>query len=195
MKYTESEIRDVLMSQYAGLKAEQYGQAGPYSWYLTLRSSIKNLGYDEDFINKHIGYHQDRFSVDITYHADDKYPASILQNSRTILRIDGKRKKGETHRNWYGEYTDYVWKDFVVTLYTNTTEPTEANLQDWLIRLVNQAEESAKKKNDIVYEAYKVLRDAFPDMDEYSLNDIIERVKANRYTLGTRYEKEKKGEN
>lgn len=195
MKYTESEIRDVLMSQFAGLKAEQYGQAGPYSWYLAIRSCIKNLWYDEEFINKHIAHRHDRFSIDVVYLAGDQYRASATQGSRTILRIDGKRKKGQTHRNWYGEYTDYVWKDFVVTLYTNTTEPTEANLQDWLIRLINQAEESAKKKNDIVYEAYKVLRDTFPDMDEYSLNDIIERVKANRYTLSTRYEKEKKGEN
>jgi len=195
MKYTESEIRDVLMSQFAGIKAEQFGAASPYSWYLAVKGCIKNLGYDEDFINKHIAHRQDRFSIDIVYLASDQYRSSATQDSRTILRIDGKRKKGDTHRSWYGEYTDYVWKDFVVTLYTNTTEPTEANLQDWLIRLVNQAEESAKKKNDLVYEAYKVLRDAFPDMDEYSLNDVIERVKANRYTLGIRYEKEKKEEN
>lgn len=107
----------------------------------------------------------------------------IIYRGYEIGGIEIKREKKDTHYNYLDSYTDYVYKDFSVYVYTNqeNNEDVETYIKtiDDLISKREKIEEDKKIHGKNVIE---LLKNTY-DLDEYEVNDLIEYLYKNRYNL------------
>lgn len=177
MIYDTEAIRQELLKQFEGKPVDSYcscGGVSPWDIEHAIKALLKSLGYNTNKVFMHTA----RLNVSVQY------------GSESFVYIECKRKKGDTHYTRFGRsYTDYTYKDFVITLYHGN------DLEAAYLGARQMVEDKEQKKSDdkaLAYEVYKFLRDTFPNHDSNKFYKLINILKDNEYEFSKKYYEEEK---
>jgi len=182
MKYTAEELRTLCIEALGGAEASSYNVTSIY--YKVLKPVLLSLGYTEDYLMHNIYVHTERYTLMLQYRSKKMISGRWDTGFYTIMTINGKRKKGATHYSIFsGTYADYTWKDFEVNLYGYST------LEEAVQGVITSCAKSAETANDLLYRIYSAMREAFPELKEYEIREVIKTISNNTYTLEDMYNK------
>ena len=97
-----------------------------------------------------------------------------------LVSIVVKKKKGETHRNRYGEpSTDYTYANFTVTMEAPDIETAVQNAIDDIKRQI----ENRKNKLDVLKQQIETVKTVLGLKDNWDVKYWVDSVKENWYKL------------
>lgn len=166
---------EALQEKLKELIGKEFKEGFSYSVYSIVRQFLIDNHYDTDYRR------ENKKGANLSYHSE-RYTVYFYWCGECFLRIEVRRRKGETHSRPYwngGDYTDYYMKGFDIT----TPNVPETNIEEAL----KQANKEALEKEidyDIrlnqAVEAFKMVMKKF-GMDKWRARDLFE------FTIGRAY--------
>lgn len=160
---TEQFIKEKLMAKYEGQKVSGYDYISVAS---TVAQILRDYFQDCDEVNyKDFGCKYDKWHLVMTY------------KGSSIGSVDIKRKKGQSHYGYFGNWCDWTFKDFCVYVKEDLIG-TIADIEGYLdAKALEEAKKMAQYK-----EIFEYIQQKY-NLDKYDTSRFIEGMHNKRYSL------------